>query len=102
MEKKIKTAKDRLRLVNKNGEEYELKLLKELEEELSQELVIEQKNTLTIEQQKKAIQTGIKLADKMTLDTLKLKYQKALSENSGIKNEKIEKIIVDLEKKILK
>ena len=102
MDEKIKKAEERLKKIYEDGEKYELKLLKELEEELSQELVIEQKNTLTIEQQKKAIQTGIKLADKMTLDTLKLKYQKALSENSGIKNEKIEKIIVDLEKKILK
>ena len=36
MEKKIKPAKDRLRQVYEDGEEYELKLLKELEKELKE------------------------------------------------------------------
>jgi|LakMenEpi03Aug12_release.lakeMendotaPanAssembly.Ray.scaffolds.fasta_scaffold1431850_2 hypothetical protein len=38
MKDKIKAAKERLNKVYKDGEEYELKLLKELETELEQEL----------------------------------------------------------------
>ena len=72
-----------------------MKLLKELENELRQE-----KNTLTSEQQKEAMQMGYKLADKMELDMLKLKYKKTLEDNGQIKNKKIEKVIEDLEKKI--
>ena len=60
MKKKIKKAKDRLNKIYEDGEKYELKLLKELENELRQE-----KNTLTSEQQKEAMQMGYKLADKM-------------------------------------
>ena len=95
MKKKIKKAKDRLNKIYEDGEKYELKLLKELENELKQE-----KNTLTSEQQKEAMQMGYKLADKMELDMLKLKYKKTLEDNGQIKNKKIEKVIEDLEKKI--
>ena len=102
MEEKITKAKERLKKTYEDGEKYELKLLKELEEELKQEFLNEQKEkrTLTVEQQKEAIQKGFSLADKMELDMLKLKYKKTLEDNSGIKNEKIEKLIKDLEKKI--
>lgn len=102
MEEKIKKAKERLKKTYEDGEKYELKLLKELEEELKQEFLNEQKEkrTLTVEQQKEAIQKGFSLADKMELDMLKLKYKKTLEDNGGIKNEKIEKLIKDLEKKI--
>lgn len=102
MDEKIKKAKERLKKTYEDGEKYELKLLKELEEELKQEFLNEQKEkrTLTVEQQKEAIQKGFSLADKMELDMLKLKYKKTLEDNGGIKNEKIEKIIKDLEKKI--
>jgi polyribonucleotide nucleotidyltransferase len=96
MNKKIKKTKERLIKIYEDGEQYELKLLKELENELRQE-----KNTLTSEQQKEAMQMGYKLADKMELDMLKLKYKKGLKDNGGIKNKKIEKLIEDLEKKIL-
>ena len=95
MNKKIKKAKERLNKIYEDGEKYELKLLKELENELRQE-----KNTLTSEQQKEAMQMGYKLADKMELDMLKLKYKKTLEDNGEIKNKKIEKLIEDLEKKI--
>ena len=95
MNKKIKKAKERLNKIYEDGEKYELKLLKELENELRQE-----KNTLTSEQQKEAMQIGHKLADKMELDMLKLKYKKTLEDNGEIKNKKIEKLIEDLEKKI--
>lgn len=102
MDEKIKKAKERLKKNYEDGEKYELKLLKELEEELKQEFLNEQKEkrTLTVEQQKEAIQKGFSLADKMELDMLKLKYKKTLEDNGGIKNRNIEKLIEDLEKKI--
>ena len=102
MDEKIKKAKERLKKIYEEGEKYELKLLKELKEELKQESLNQQKEkkTLTVEQQKEAIQMGFSLADKMELDMLKLKYKKTLEDNGGIKNEKIEKLIKDLEKKI--
>ena len=96
MDEKIKKTKERLKKIYVDGEKYELKLLKELENELRQE-----NNTLTAEQQKEAMQMGYKLADKIELDMLKLKYKKSLKDNSGIKNKNIEKLIEDLEKKIL-
>lgn len=100
MYEKIKKAEERLKKIYEDGEKYELKLLKELKEELKQESLNEQKKTLTVEQQKEAIQKGFSLADKMELDMLKLKYKKTLEDNGGIKNKKIEKLIKDLEKKI--
>jgi hypothetical protein len=104
MDEKIKKAEERLKKIYEDGEKYELKLLKELKEELKQESLNEQKEkkTLTVEQQKEAIQKGFSLADKMELDMLKLKYQKNLQVNGGIKNKKIEELIKNLEKKILK
>ncbi len=103
MDEKIKKAEERLKKIYEDGEKYELKLLKELKEELKQESLIEQKEekTLTVEQQKEAIQKGFSLADKTELDMLKLKYKKTLEDNGKIKNQKIEKLIEDLEKKIL-
>jgi len=136
-DKELKVAKERLHKVYKDGEEYEFKLLKELETELEKELndrqeknktkqakerlhkvyedgekfeidilkELEQKalnrqTTLTVGQQKEAVQMGVGLADKMELDMLKLKYQKNLQDNGGIKNKKIEELIKNLEKKI--
>ena len=103
MDEKIKKAEETLQKIYEDGEKYELKLLKELKEELKQESLIEQKEekTLTVEQQKEAIQKGFSLADKTELDMLKLKYKKTLEDNGKIKNQKIEKLIEDLEKKIL-
>ena len=103
MDEKIKKAEETLKKIYEDGEKYELKLLKELKEELKQESLIEQKEekTLTVEQQKEAIQKGFSLADKTELDMLKLKYKKTLEDNGKIKNQKIEKLIEDLEKKIL-
>ena len=103
MDEKIKKAEERLKKIYEDGEKYELKLLKELKEELKQESLIEQKEEkpLTVEQQKEAIQKGFSLADKTELDMLKLKYKKTLEDNGKIKNQKIEKLIEDLEKKIL-
>ena len=137
MKDKIKTTKERLHKVYKDGEEYEFKLLKELETELEQELndrqekdktkqakeklhkvyeegenfeidilkeleqkALKRQTTLTVGQQKEAVQMGVGLADKMQLDMLKLKYKQNLEDNGGIKNKKIEKLIKDLEKKL--
>jgi len=101
MDEKIKKAKEKLHKVNDEGDKYELKLLKELETELEEE-ALNKKTSLTVEQQKEAAQMGVRLADKMELDMLKLKYQKNLQDNGGIKNKKIEELIKNLEKKILK
>ena len=103
MDEKITKEEERLKKIYENGEKSELKLLKELKQELKQESLNKQKEkkTLTVEQQKEAIQMGFSLADKMELDMLKLKYKKTLEDNGGIKNKKIEKLIEDLEKKIL-
>ena len=103
MDEKIKKAEETLKKIYEDGEKYELKLLKELNEELKQESLNEhkEKKTLTVEQQKEAIQRGCSLADKTELDMLKLKYKKTLEDNGKIKNQKIEKLIEDLEKKIL-
>ena len=101
MDEKIKKAEERLKKIYEDGEKYELKLLKELKEELKQESLNEQKEkkTLTVEQQKEAIQKGFSLADKMELDVLKLKYQQNLKENGGIRNKKIEELIEKLKNK---
>jgi len=101
MDEKIKKAKEKLHKVYDEGDKYELKLLKELETELEEE-ALNKKTSLTVEQQKEAAQMGVSLADKMELDMLKLKYQKNLQDNGGIKNKKIEELIKNLEKKILK
>jgi hypothetical protein len=101
MDEKIKKAKEKLHKVYDEGDKYELKLLKELETELEEE-ALNKKTSLTVEQQKEAAQMGVRLADKMELDVLKLKYQKNLQDNGGIKNKKIEELIKNLEKKILK
>ena len=101
MDEKIKKAKEKLHKVYDEGDKYELKLLKELETELEEE-ALNKKTSLTVEQQKEATQMGVTLADKMELDMLKLKYQKNLQDNGGIKNKKIEELIKNLEKKILK
>jgi len=101
MDEKIKKAKEKLHKVYDEGDKYELKLLKELETELEEE-ALNKKTSLTVEQQKEAAQMGVTLADKMELDMLKLKYQKNLQDNGGIKNKKIEELIKNLEKKILK
>ena len=101
MDEKIKKAKEKLHKVYDESDKYELKLLKELETELEEE-ALNKKTSLTVEQQKEAAQMGVRLADKMELDMLKLKYQKNLQDNGGIKNKKIEELIKNLEKKILK
>ena len=147
MNKKIKKAKERLKKIYEEGEKYELKLLKELEDELNdgkikkvedslhevydegekfelemlietklqkiyengemaeqmlmkqlKDKILKEKNTLTVAQQKQAMQMGLKLADKMELDMLKLKYKKALEDNGGIRNKKIEQLIEKIEK----
>ena len=87
----IKKAEDRLKKIYEDGEKTEGMLIKQLKEK-----TLKEKNeytSLTIEQQKEAIEMGVRLADEMELDMLKLKYQQNLKENGGIRNKKIEELI---------
>jgi hypothetical protein len=93
----IKKAEDRLKKIYEDGEKTEGMLIKQLKEK-----TLKEKNeytSLTIEQQKEAIEMGVRLADEMELDMLKLKYQQNLKENGGIRNKKIEELIENLKKK---
>jgi hypothetical protein len=45
------------------------------------------------------MEQGAKMSDQMTLDTLKSKYDAALKENGGKRNENIETLIKDLGKR---
>ena len=65
-----------------------MKLLKELNSELRKEKLV-----------KEAADQGSKISDQMTLDDLKLKYEAALKENGGQRNEDIETLIKDIGKK---
>ena len=70
------------------GEEFELKMLREMGEELRKKKLA-----------KESTEQGAKMSDQMTLDTLKSKYDAALKESGGKRNEDIEKLIKDLGKK---
>jgi len=63
-------------------------LLKELAEELRKEELV-----------KEAANQGSKISDQMTLDALKSRYEAALKKNGGQRNEDIENLISNLEKK---
>lgn len=84
----IRKAKETLKQVYEQGEKTELRLLTELAEELRKEKLA-----------KEATDQGSKISDQITLDTLKSKYEAALKENGGQKNEDIEMLIKDLGKK---
>jgi len=75
----------RLHQVYLDGEEYELKMLKEMSQELKKEKLI-----------KETADQGSKISDQVTLNTLKQKYESALKNNGGKTNEDIEKLIKDL------
>ena len=83
-----KKSKERLHQAYLEGEEFELKLLREMNEELKKEKLV-----------KESTEQGVKTSDQMTLDALKLKYEAALKENGGQRNEDIEALIKDLGKK---
>ena len=84
----IRKAEENLKKIYEDGEEYELKLLKEMNAEFRKEKLVEE-----------AADQGSKISDQMTLDTLKLKYEAALKANGGQRNEDIETLIKDLGKK---
>ena len=48
---------------------------------------------------KEAANQGSKISDQMTLDALKSRYEAALKKNGGQRNEDIENLISNLEKK---
>jgi len=82
-----KKSKERLYQAYLDGEEFELKLLKEMNEELKKEKLV-----------KESTEQGVKTSDQMTLDALKLKYKAVLKKNSGQRNDDIEELIASLEK----
>lgn len=84
----IRKAEERLKQIYEQGEKTELRLLTELAEELRREKLV-----------KETADQGSKMSDQMTLDALKSKYEAALKENGGQKNEDIETLIKDLGKK---
>ena len=84
----IRKADENLKKIYEDGEEYELKLLKEMNEEFRKEKLV-----------KEAANQGSKISDQMTLDVLKSKYEAVLKENGEQRNQDIEKLIKDLGKK---
>jgi len=83
-----KKSKERLHQAYLEGEEFELRMLREMNEELKKEKLV-----------KESTEQGAKMSDQMTLDTLKLKYDAALKENGEKRNEDIETLIKDLGKR---
>ena len=84
----IRKAEETLKQVYEQGEKTELRLLTELAEELRKEKLV-----------KETVDQGSKISDQMTLDSLRSKYEVALKESGGKRNEDIEKLIKDLGKK---
>jgi hypothetical protein len=83
-----KKSKERLHQAYLEGEEFELRMLREMNEELKKEKLV-----------KESTEQGAKTSDQMTLDALKLMYESALNKNGGKTSEDIEKLIKDLGKK---
>ena len=84
----IRKADENLKKIYEDGEEYELMLLKEMNEEFRKEKLV-----------KEAANQGSKISDQMTLDALKSKYEAVLKDNGGQRNEDIETLIKDLGKR---
>ena len=84
----IRKAEENLKKIYEDGEEYELKLLKEMNAEFRKEKLV-----------KETADQGTKISDEMTLDALKSKYEAVLKDNGGRRNEDIETLIKDLGKK---
>ena len=82
-------AEKTLKQVYEQGEKTELRLLTELAQELRKEKLV-----------KETADQGYKISDKMTLDSLKSKYEAALKVNGGKRNEDIETLIKDLSKHV--
>ena len=84
----IRKAKEKLYKIYEDGEEFELKMLNEMNAEFRKEKLA-----------KEAADRGSKISDQMTLDALKSKYEAVLKDNGGQRNEDIETLIKDLDKK---
>ena len=84
----IRKAKETLKQVYEQGEKTELRLLTELAEELKKEKLV-----------KDSVEQGTKISDQMTLDALKSKYEAVLKENGGQRNENIETLMKNLDKR---
>ena len=87
-DEEIRKAEENLKKIYEDGEKFELKMLKEMNAELRKEKLV-----------KETTDQGSKISDQMTLDDLKSKYEAALKENGGQRNEDIETLIKDLGKK---
>ena len=85
----IRKAEKTLKQVYEQGEKTELRLLTELAEELRKEKLV-----------KETADQGYKISDQMTLDSLRSKYDAALKQNGGKRNEDIETLIKDLSKHV--
>ena len=84
----IRKAEERLKQVYEQGEKTELRLLTELAEELKKEKLV-----------KDSVEQGTKISDQMTLDALKSKYEAVIKDNGGQRNEDIETLIKNLDKR---
>ena len=84
----IRKAKETLKQVYEQGEKTELRLLTELAEELKKEKLV-----------KDSVEQGTKISDQMTLDALKSKYEAVIKDNGGQRNEDIETLIKNLDKR---
>jgi hypothetical protein len=84
----IRKAEKTLKQVYEQGEKTELRLLTELAEELRKEKLV-----------KETADQGSKISYQMTLDSLRSKYDAALKQNGGKRNEDIETLIKDLGKR---
>ena len=87
-DEEIRKAEENLKKIYEDGEKFELMMLKEMNVELRKEKLV-----------KEAADQGSKISDQMTLDALKSKYEAVLKENGGQRNEDIETLIKDLNKK---
>ena len=87
-DEEIRKAEENLKKIYEDGEKFELKMLKEMNAELRKEKLV-----------KEAADQGSKISDQMTLDALKSKYEAVLKENGGQRNENIETLMKNLDKR---
>ena len=87
-DEEIRKAEENLKKIYEDGEEFELKMLKEMNAELRKEKLV-----------KDSVEQGTKISDQMTLDALKSKYEAVLKENGGQRNENIETLMKNLDKR---
>ena len=101
----IRKAEENLKKIYEDGEEYELKLLKEMSQVVKTiKLKLKMLKEMNAELRKEKLveetaDQGTKISDQMTLDALKSKYEAVLKENGGQRNENIETLMKNLDKR---